>query len=115
MSLGIRSLASVTCFALAFALGGCLNVPELEGTISPDLKTKSYPILQPLDGVLELDGLLPQERNAELTDALSARTERLQDRADALRQSALDDPSRDRLAQNPGDRKPRPAPDSDTE
>lgn len=80
----------------ALALGGCVDVPELEGTIAPDLERARYPDLVPLDAALGRRPP-PREESQELEDELSARVEGLRSRADALQAPLLGDADRQRL------------------
>ena len=82
----------------ALALGGCVDVPELDGTIAPELERARYPDLVPLDQALGRR-LPPQEESQELKDDLTARVEGLRGRAEALQAPLIGDADRRRLQQ----------------
>lgn len=68
---------------LALAASACTRVPELDDQRSETLKSSAYPALLPLDRlVAPLPD--PQADSATLEQELTARSSRLQTRANAL-------------------------------
>ena len=78
---------TLLCASLSLtALAGCSNDPELKNHLTPELRNADYPTLLPVE---DLAPLLPApaEESTRLENALDARANSLQRRADALRRA----------------------------
>lgn len=74
-----------TCLALCLTLCACIDIPEVEGTIVPELEDAAYPDLVPLDPLLA--NAVPTGVDAEqTTQDLERRIALLKARARALQQ-----------------------------
>ena len=80
-------LLNTLMFVCTVAAIGCTRVPEIEERVSADLRSASYPELVPLDSAL---ATLPPPTQAgkELEATLTARRDRLQRRAERLRNNS---------------------------
>ena len=75
------------CAAFAFgSMTGCTNEPELDNRISPELRQADYPDLAPIDRLLP-PLPAPQQQGTALEQDLTARSNRLKRRAEALRRA----------------------------
>lgn len=74
----------VLCLFLAAAVTACTRVPEIENTLTPDLRGAAYPTLVPLDDAVPTQ-VAPSAQGQELDAALKARAQRLKSRAAALK------------------------------
>lgn len=84
----MRKLLQLTGFLALAAAAACTRVPELEDRLTPDLRDAPYPALLPLGSALA--PLPPPRQEAEaLEQELDARSRRLQQRAEALRNAEL--------------------------
>lgn len=84
---------------LACLIGGCTPFPELDGTVPPQVLDAPFPILQPVDPILENTFPDPGALARQSQDALS-RVAALQARARTLRaRQIIDRPTRARLDQ----------------
>ena len=84
-------------FCLFLMAAGCTDVPELGGRVAPDLRAAPFPKLLPLEKVLAQKPPA-QQQSEEIQSDLAARVARLQARANALRGSVVDEPTRRRLS-----------------
>lgn len=78
---------------------GCTTFPALDGTVPPEAENAPFPILQPVDPILE--NTLPDVGTLEAqSDAALSRVAGLQARAARLRaRPVIDRPTRARLLQ----------------
>lgn len=71
------------CLALCLTLCACIDIPEVDGTVLPELENAAYPKLVPLDPLMA--GAVPPGVDAEqTTQDLEARVAALRARARAL-------------------------------
>lgn len=84
--------------ALLMAVSGCVEVPELDRSITEEARLASYPELIPVETIR---AEVPEARIAQETGPdLQARAEALQRRADGLRRGpVVDAPTRARMEQ----------------
>lgn len=81
--------------AISLSLCGCAQFPDLDAAISDQARRADYPALVPAE---ELTARVDEPRIDEnAADTLSARVARLRARAQSLRGSVLDSPTRARL------------------
>ncbi len=94
-----------TLFAAALALGlgtlvlglsACAQFPELDATVPQHLRDADYPALVPLDGSLT-SNIAPRQAAQPIESYLTARRDRLQRRARALRATIIDSETRKRM------------------
>lgn len=71
------------CLALCLTLCACIDIPEVEGTVLPELEDAPYPELVPLDPLLA-STVPPGVDAEETTQSLQARIAALRARARAL-------------------------------
>lgn len=74
--------------ALLLAIAGCADIPELEGSESKALRKAAYPKLLPLDATLG-PPIDPVSEAAEVEEDLTARSEALAKRAEALQNAEI--------------------------
>ncbi|SDD75260.1 hypothetical protein [Ruegeria marina] len=74
----------------------CTQVPELNEQIRPDLQSKSFPRLIPLDETLG-PAVIAEDEARKLEQSLASRRAALEARARRLRQPVLDEAERTRL------------------
>jgi hypothetical protein len=67
-------------------LAACTHEPELNNSVTPDLRNADYPDLLPLEGLLP-PLPAPETQSAELEQELKARSSNLERRAEALRRA----------------------------
>ncbi|NVO54769.1 hypothetical protein HW561_03080 [Rhodobacteraceae bacterium B1Z28] len=73
---------------LILACAGCADIPELEGSEPPSVKTSAYPRLIPLQDVLGPTAD-PVSEAAEVEEDLTARSEALAKKAQALQNAQV--------------------------
>lgn len=89
------ALIFTTALALAGAVSGCSQFPELDASVSDTVRAQPFPGLVPLDGLqARLDST---QITPETGPALEARVAQLKARADRLRGEVIDAPTRDRI------------------
>jgi len=80
---------------LVVALAACTDIPELNGTLPPELETAEFPKLVPVEP------LLARANDMQITEAtadgMAARVSRLRARAARLRHSVIDGDARARM------------------
>ena len=81
--------------ALALAVAGCAEFPDLNSTVSPELETAAFPKLVPVEP------LLARADEVQITDetsaGIAARVARLRARAARLKGSVVDRGTRARM------------------
>lgn len=84
----IRSLPLMLVISITAttSLMGCVNEPELNTHVTPDLRDAAYPDLVPLDDLVA-PLPIPQDARTDLEQDLQARSNRLERRAEALRRA----------------------------
>ena len=81
---------------MSLGLTACIQVPELDRSISDDARNAPFPELAPIDpSVFETPP--PAEAQAEIDAELQERAQTLRDRASALEEAKIDDETRNRL------------------
>lgn len=93
---------SIFACAVAAGLSGCVDVPELDKEIAPDLRGAGYPALVPIEAALA-EGANPAQSAEDIDAELAARRAGLERRANALRNPVLDENSRQRLQETVGE------------
>ena len=85
----------VLILPLCVALSACADWPDLDHAVSPEARRSDYPVLVPLNEVLDRRGLA----RSDATDGeiLAARAANLRARAALLRGVSVDDDTRLRL------------------
>ena len=91
-----RPLRIVSLLSAALLLAGCIDVPELGETLTPEVEDAPYPDLLPLETVL-IRPPDPRTEAEEIDAELEARRAALERRAAALNAPVVDDPTRSRL------------------
>lgn len=89
-------LHALIATALLCGAVACTQVPELDDTVTDDLRDSKYPALVPLGPAL---GTLPapEDEAARLESELTARRDRLKSRASGLQTQIIDENSRKRM------------------
>lgn len=94
MCMSLRSILAIT--ALAVTLGGCTQLPALDGTITPEMEAADFPEFEPMPALLSRAKASRTNPGAEQAQ-LNARVAALRARAARLRKSVLSGPERVRL------------------
>lgn len=94
---GRRARGPVAALAVAAALAGCANVPDLDARIPASVQSAPYPALLPLETALA-PLPAPQDAAGQLETALAGRRDSLKARASRLQGPVVDDDSRARMA-----------------
>lgn len=80
---------------IAACLAGCAQFPELDAAISPGAKNADYPDLVPIE---QLKAQVPEVKtDSDTLDEIDARVESLRTRAQRLRGTVIDSPTRARM------------------
>lgn len=88
-------LVFTTALALAGAVSGCAQFPELDASVSDTVRAQPFPDLVPLDGLqARLDST---QITPETGPAVEARIAQLKARAARLRGAVVDAPTRARI------------------
>jgi len=70
------------------ASAGCTNIPELEGSEAPSLRTAPYPVLIPLSGDLSQPAN-PKQQATDVEEELASRSEALAQKAQDLQDAQI--------------------------
>ncbi len=82
--------AWIRVIAPALLLAGCAQIPQLDGTVPPELENADYPALVPIETLL-IPLPDPQEHSADMRQQLENRRDALQERARRLKGAGLVD------------------------
>ncbi len=92
----MRGISRIAAF---LALGACVQVPELNERVPPELRDAPYPTLRPLDDTLG-PAVDPVSEAEELDERLSGRVQSLQARARGLQGPVIEPAARQRLRED---------------